>query len=328
MRAALVLVLLGGCSGPSAPTIPEGRPPLKQPPANAVGGFTLDVPDETVAAGTEAWPCWVVPLTVDGPSHMVGGAALTVGPGMHHGNIVARPHAPGFPYEMRQCTDAETSAGEQANDVLAGGAVLFGSSTQLNGKEWQTFPDGMAYRIGDGWEIVARMHYLNASDQPVDVAPRYQWFTVDESTVTQELFPFLWDYQDINIPPMAQASVRGDCTFPVGMKVVSVLPHMHALGRAFDAGFIGGPLDQQTWLSSPGYDPENGVIQIFDPAVDLGQGTGAWFQCTWQNTYDQTIVYGVGINEMCMLFGYGYPKMGTYSTFVKTSSGCVVLTQQ
>ena len=311
-----------GCNPPKTPTITDGRPPLKQPPANAVGGFSLELPSVTLQPGTEAWPCVIVPLMVDGPSRMVAGATLSVGPGMHHGNILTRPGKGGG---IRMCDASEAQGESQALDILAGGSVLFGSSTQINGEEWQTFPAGMAYRVKDGFEIVARMHYLNASDKPVDVAPRYQWFTVEEAAVTQEIFPFLWDYADIHLPPHTESSVTGDCRFVDSMKVVSVLPHMHKLGVSFDAGFTGGAFDGKTWLDSPGYDPENGVIQIYDPPIDLGQGSGAWFRCTWNNTFDKTIVYGVGDNEMCMLFGYGFPQAATYTTLVKDKTGCAVI---
>jgi hypothetical protein len=46
------------------------------------------------------------------------------------------------------------------------------------------------------------------------------------------------------------------------------------------------------------------------------QGDGASFSCTWSNTTDQTVVEGVGSNEMCMLFGYGFPGASTYSAVV------------
>ena len=65
-----------------------------------------------------------------------------------------------------------------------------------------------------------------------------------------------------------------------------------------------------------GYDPTNGVMQVYDPPIDLSQGDGSSFACTWDNTTDQTIVEGTGINEMCMMFGYGYPGATTYTAEV------------
>ena len=68
------------------------------------------------------------------------------------------------------------------------------------------------------------------------------------------------------------------------MKIVFVLPHMHKLGTAFTASFLGGPLNGKEWLQSKGYDPADGVMQVFDPPIDLSQGQGSSFSCTWDNT--------------------------------------------
>src|SRR5687768_16690873 len=167
----LLLLVIAGCEAPvmpGEPTITEGRPPPKQPPPFAVGGFQVEMPAYTLEAGDERTPCWILPLEIMGSSRMVGGATLTVGPGMHHGNVVTRPKTG---EGIRKCKGAESGADSQVLDIANGGAVLFGSSTQFAGQEWQSFPEGMAYRIRDNFEIVARMHYLNASSQPLTVAP-------------------------------------------------------------------------------------------------------------------------------------------------------------
>jgi len=311
-------------SGSLPPSITEGRPPPRQPPANAVGGFNIEVPSLTLMPGEERTACWAFPLQVTGPSHMVGGATLSTGPGLHHGNIVTRKQTGDG---MRKCAPGESGANAQFADVATGGAVLFGSSTQFAGDEWESFPDGMAYRIRDGYEIVARMHYLNATTQPLTVAPRYQWYTIDEAKVVHELAPFAWDYDEFEIPPGADLTIRGECLFTDAMHVVSVLPHMHQLGYAFKAGFLGGPLDGRTFLDSPGFDPDQGVLTQYHPAIDLSQGgpgTGAWFSCSWKNTFDKPIHYGLGDDEMCILFGYAYPPEAAFTTYAK-QGGCVVI---
>jgi hypothetical protein len=273
-----------------------------------VGGFSIDVPTLDLAPGQETTPCWIFPLEVAGPSRMIAGASLTVGQGLHHGNITTRPQTGNG---VRVCDGGTNGAGSEALDILAGGAVLFASSTQIQGTEWRNFPQGMAFRIRDGFEVVARMHYLNASAQPMTVSPHYEWYTIDEQTVSQEIAPFVWDYRGFEIPPLAMLTVRASCHIPAPMKVVNAMPHMHKLGVRFEAGFWGGALDGQAFLDSPGYDPDRGVIVEYDPAVDLGHGI--FFSCSWDNTYDQTIVEGIGKNEMCMLFGYAYPPADAFS---------------
>lgn len=319
------LALVAGCGGSSPSPFTQGRPPARQPPANAVGGFMIQLPPMTLMPGEEELPCYIFPLEITGPSHIVGGATLNATPGLHHGNITTRPKTgDGF----RMC-DADTAAnGSEAFDVLQGGAVLFGSSTQVMGQEWQSFPSGMGYRIKDGYEIVARMHYLNATSQPLTVQPSYQWYTIDESTLTQELAPFIWEYKSFTIPPMATTTVQGQCMFPYAqhaMHLVNVLPHMHRMGIEFDAGVIGGPDDGKNFLTSPGYNPDQGVLTQYDPAIDLSDADGVTFGCTWHNTLDQTLTEGVGNNEMCMMFGYAYPPGAAYSALANAGS-CVMST--
>ena len=81
---------------------------------------------------------------------------------MHHGNITTHTKTGDG---VRRCpVDAINIP---ALDISGGGSVLFASSTQLVGTEWQRFPDGMGYRLREGDEIAAYMHYLNASTQPI-----------------------------------------------------------------------------------------------------------------------------------------------------------------
>jgi hypothetical protein len=230
-------------------------------------------------------------------------------PGLHHGNITSRPKTGDG---IRPCP---SGAGNEGTDIINGGMVLFGSSTQKAGEEWYRFPDGEGYRVRDSFEIVARMHYLNPTDQPMTVAPSYEWFAIDEASLVHELGPFLWMYQNFQIPPRADLTVAADCFLPNDhpSHIVTMLPHMHALGRALTGSFLGGPLDGQPFLDSQGYNPDDGVLVQYEPPVDLTEASGVHFSCTWHNTFDKVIVEGVGDNEMCMVFGYAWPVTKAYS---------------
>lgn len=152
LPALLSLAALLGCDGgepaptePPGPVIPVGKAPRKSPPMNPVGGFSIQLPKVTLKPGDERSPCFIFPLDLKGPSHFVGGASLTVGAGMHHGNITSRPKTG---EGIRPCPKDEGGLAGEAVDIAKGGAVLFGSSTQISGTEWQSFPEGMAYRSG------------------------------------------------------------------------------------------------------------------------------------------------------------------------------------
>lgn len=307
------------------PVVPAGSSPAERPPAHTVGGFTIELPAMVVPPGKERFPCYVMPIEITGSSRLVGGALLRNPRGVHHGNVTSRPIGTGSLPGQPPC---DSKGVGEAVDVEAGGSVLFGSSTQVDHDEWEHFPDGMAYRLPEGNEAVFRMHYLNATPDPITVQPRYEWFTIDEASLKQELAPFAWKYDEFIIPAKSDFSVRSECDFKAAMHVVSVLPHMHRMGRAFTAGFVGGPLDGKPWLESRGYDPERGVMQVFDPSLDLSQGQGTGYGvrwgCDWHNDLDVDVHEGVGNNEMCVLFGYAWPPGASY-TVLSGDGWCQIL---
>jgi hypothetical protein len=322
-----LIVLSSGCTGdaePAAepPKVDQGHPPAANPPANIVGGFSIQLPEETLQPGDETFPCWIFPLTIEGPSRIVGGAKLVTGPGMHHGNITTRPKGDGE--GIRPCGMGSNEFGSEAMDIVEGGSVLFGSTTQIEGEEWQSLPDGMGYEVDETYEIVARMHYLNASPEPVTVSPTYEWFTIDEAKVTERLGPFAWKMSGWEIPPLSTLTVSSICRPDAPMNIVNALPHMHGLGIEFFGRFIGGPYDGQRWLDSRGYDPESTVVTQYTPAMDISQGEAIEWGCTWTNTFDKTIVEGTGDNEMCILYGYAYPYEQAFSALSVPGDHCAM----
>src|SRR5947207_1098002 len=144
----MLVCLAGGCGfsdgdvGMPAPAFSRGEAPPRRPPDHTVGGFGVALPALTLMPGEERFPCYVFPIDLAGPSRVIGGASLAVGPGMHHGNLTSRP-ATGT--GIRACTP-DDAAGGSDTDIARGGQVLFASSTQVTGEEWQTFPTGMGYR--------------------------------------------------------------------------------------------------------------------------------------------------------------------------------------
>jgi hypothetical protein len=98
------------------------------------------------------------------------------------------------------------------------------------------------------------------------------------------------------------------------------MPHMHRMGVEFNAGFSGGKRNGEAFLASKGYDPEQGVMVTYDPAIDLSHGDGAWFSCTWDNSLCKTLEEGIGDNEMCILFGYAYPPQNSFSMLASPQS--------
>ena len=114
-----------------------------------------------------------------------------------------------------------------------------------------------------------------------------------------------------------------DCPLATPANFVSLMPHMHKLGTRFTARVNGGPHDGELFLDSPGYNPD-GVIVGFDPPLDMSESLGFRFECTWNNTFDKTIYEGTGDDEMCMLFGYGFPYEAAMTAYA-ANEACAVI---
>ena len=310
-----------GAAGAGGSTM--GVRPEQGPPPNAAEAFSVQLPEFTLGPGQEIEPCWIAPLDIT-ESVFVAAASLTTTPGMHHGNVTSRPKTG---EGLRECGPEDNAGvlGSEAGDIIKGGAVLFASSTQVEGTEWHRFPDGMAYRVRAGYEIVLRMHYLNSGTEPITVAPLYRWYSIPPADLVQELGPYYWSIRQFEIPPRTTHTVSSECFFYQDMHIVDALPHMHALGQRFTAGYAGGPRAGELWLDSKGFDPEAGVIHQYDPAVDLSQGDGATFSCTWNNTFDKVIGEGIGDNEMCILVGYAYPPENAFSALTSDGGSCLAV---
>ena len=144
--------------------LPPGRPPLLRRPRERRGGFAIELPAVTFAPGEEREVCFAVPLPLQGPSRLVNSGVVTTGPGLHHGNITTRTRTGDG---VRTCDSGSQT--ELALEIAAGGSVLFASSTRCR-QRVADFSAGICLPVGEDQEIVARMHYLNASSRPLVIA--------------------------------------------------------------------------------------------------------------------------------------------------------------
>src|SRR4030095_2090934 len=79
-----------------------------------------------------------------------------------------------------------------------------------------------------------------------------------------------------------------------------ILPHYHYLGNYFDVTVRGGVMDGQSIYNLDGFNGE-GNGPTFDPPLHLEGATGLNFTCGYDNWTDQTIAWGNGMGEMCVL---------------------------
>lgn len=255
----------------------------------------------------ETQPCIQWTLHNEQPIY-VQTVRLTNDGGSHHSNWFAVPEDkfPG-PDGYFDC-DAR---GFAELDAAVAGTVLFAQSTQSRIDE-QRLPEGVVIKIPPNHKIVAGGHFLNLADAPYTTEMRMALELVHPKLVEVVAAPFRLSYYDLEIPAMRQARFSGDCDMttlymdqvgrPLDLKLYYVTPHYHYLGNWFDLFIEGGPRDGENVFHFDGFNASSNG-KSFDPPIDLTGATGFRFTCGYDNWRDQTIGWGIGDQEMCVMLG-------------------------
>ena len=245
----------------------------------------------------------------------------TVG-GFHHSNWFHVQHE-SFPGPDGIWPCASRSFSEPV--AAAFGGVLFAQSTQAK-TEVQQFPEGAAIPIPPASKIVAALHLLNASDTALSVPMALTITPIHREDVTVQLRPIAIEDQALALPPHRQADVSSTCDLgpqhreklgrDPDFKIYYVLPHYHALGTGMtvdaldDAGAVRTVFDSEQRIGTPLGGP-------IDPPFDMTGSTRLRMTCKFDNPGDDTVGYGIGDQEMCVMLGFTDSKRqwgGLYSS--------------
>ena len=282
---------------------------LPPPPKS---GFRIVAPPRTLAPGEEVSFClsWPIPELTH---KIVHGGRLYTTPGLHHSNMVAKPIEVALgPNPYPGC---HPGAGDPFSNVGAGiPDVLFANSTQVVGEETIQFPEGMGYVLDTTREISTSVHFLNTKTEPQRIELAYDFFTMPAGELTQEVAPFVVQIVDFSIPPHTTESVGTTCTV-FGGNIVSLMPHTHDLAQGFTVDFMTADGAARRVYEDGVYDLASD-IRNYDPPLDLEGVTALRHACLFNNTRDIEVHYGLGLNEMCILFGYIYPPVKQFAGFV------------
>jgi hypothetical protein len=280
---------------------------LPDPPKS---GFRIVAPPRTLAPGEEVETClsWPIPSTME---HIVYAGRLHATPGLHHSNVIAKPiNAQTGPNPYPGCNPGASDPFSQLPEVIPD--VLFANSTQVVGEETLAFPPGMGFRFDPTREISTTIHYLNTGSAPQTVEVAYDFFTMPEADLEREVAPFSLGVNDFLVPPHSVGKVGADCQVFSGA-VVSLMPHTHKLAQDFTVDLMHDGKDDRVLETGP-YGLESD-IHVYDPQIPLQGVSSMKFECTFNNTTDHDVVYGIGENEMCILFGYIYPVKAQFVAY-------------
>jgi hypothetical protein len=238
----------------------------------------------------------------------VNSVELETNGGYHHSNWLFAPDdqyaGPDGPWK---CSDRGYSEFQAA---VAGG-VLFAQSTQAK-RQVQRFPEGVAVRLPPHTRIVGGVHLYNTSAEPLDTTLTFSIYSLPKSDVKVPLAPFRLSYLDLTIPPLAISEFSAECDFAgaiadggpsLDMDLYYVLPHYHSLGHSFHLETYGGADDGKTIYDLGAFDGEAHGTP-FDPPVSMRGAKGFRFSCGYENPRAQTVKWGIGDQEMCVMLGF------------------------
>lgn len=327
--AAICVAAVMGCSNDPGSTTPDSGPTDMGSSTSDAGGdisptedaaedsgtepmpgepvMVHDFGTQTLPGGTETTPCVQWSFNNSQPLY-VNKVTLSNDGAFHHSNWLVVPET-SFPGE-----DGYFDCGERGySEINAAiqGTVLFAQSTQSR-EESQDLADGMAVKIPPFAKVIGGLHLLNISTEERETGLRMRIDLLHPRDVEKVVTPFRLGYYDLNIQPDGETRVESECDLatayedftggPLDMKLHWVLPHYHELGNYFRLDVIGGPQDGETLFELEGFNAEaNG--QPFAPPVDLTGATGLRFSCGWNNPRDETVGWGLGDQEMCVMLG-------------------------
>jgi hypothetical protein len=303
----------GNGSGSDASTTPDG-PPL-------VGDkYTLDWGPVTVQPGEEGTKClWLrlsntTPIKVHQLHNVLSSAS-------HH-LIVYRDDQDTT--EQTTPVDCEPFTGA----LNASGMIAPMMITQ-KADDTLTLPTGVAYTLAANQMIKIEMHYVNASDDPIDASAKVELYAADPSTITDEANILFVGSPDIGsctnctrLPPGGTATLHQFFTVPSSLDlstshIFAITGHTHHYGLDMQVRVAPSKTGAQTSVYKPmpfsWSEPET---TRHDPGFSIPQGGGLDFECTWTNTGTTAVSFGESANdEMCFFWAYYYPSQGSKVCF-------------
>jgi hypothetical protein len=296
---------------------------LPDPPKS---GFRLIVPPQALGPGEELEDCraWAYPNI---KYKSIYAARIYTSGALHHSNMYGVPLSSTGPSPYPTCTKGQADIFAQVPNLLSGNImdVLFANSTQIDGGEQIVFHKGMAFPITtDGREVATTIHWLNVTSHDVTSEIAYDFFTMPDDQVTETLVPFVFENEGFSIPPKTVGDITTTCDLVEHGTIASIMPHTHKRATVFEVDLLRSDGTSEKIFEDGSFDTSSDIT-VFDKPISLEGFTQIRHRCTVNNDLSDTIVWGIGQNEMCTLFGYLYPPSAQMLGYVGSGDSCLAL---
>ena len=302
--ASLSLVACGDDDGGS-PDAGSGDPDagdsLLDPPPDGEGVQLAMT--TTLEAGVEAEHCMFMQVSEE--EMWVTRDEARFDAGSHH-VLVYETDYDAIPTETEDGTQVDTSGVFDCSTGATNGwrvTKLIAGSQNAAGDSMISFPAGVAMPVRAGAVVLMNVHYINASDQPIEPEARVNLYTVPEADVeTEGDLLFLYNPL-IRVPQKGSARAHWRCPVHEDITIANVQSHMHARGVGYAAKLAG---EEQSFYENDRWADVD--VKAFEPGLRVPAGASLEYYCDYQSSEDRTVYQGPrSTDEMCMLIGSYYP---------------------
>lgn len=275
------------------PVVNHATPP---DPAPAEGeGVRLVMPPSVVPAGKEVMTCWT-PDWVPDEDVLLEGFDSFQGGGGHHliAFMSAIPRQPG---EVFDCTSLETMTTIRPLAVPSGG----------DGAGLSVLPEGAVVRIPADTIVVMQSHYVNATEDDVEVKDVADMHFTQEIGDRVEAGYFTLSHNGIDLGD-GESTISTECTLGERRQLASLLGHMHEWGKSIVVERVrDGVVDElyrvDEWTAEYRDLPPVTMYGLEQPEV-LEPGDVFRVTCTFDNDTGAPLRFP---GEMCVAFGAYFP---------------------
>jgi hypothetical protein len=182
--------------------------------------------------------------------------------------------------------------------------------------ETLTLPEGVAFVFGANQMVRIEMHYINGTDDPLDVKATSVFTPIADEEFQHEAAFLFTGSLSVSVPARSTRTLGPIfCSWPESLadaKFFAVTGHTHQWGtdvKVATAPASTGPstlvYDVKDWSWD---EPETVYHQ---PPFQVPKGGGFQLTCSWNNLSKDPVGFGLGANdEMCFFWAYYYPSGG------------------
>ncbi|MGZ3422513.1 MAG: hypothetical protein ACXVEF_25550 [Polyangiales bacterium] len=272
-------------------------------PASTSLDLTIDTGEFEVGVG-DTFECFYTDAHTPARDLGITGALGRQGAGGHHITVYYTDIE--NPVGHHPCKEDEMVQWRQ----VAGADQL--DATGSSGEPQFQMPDGYAYKMPAGKQILLQVHYVNATGKPMKVSSEVTVKLVDPSSVKTWINHYQSSFEAFTIPAKKDLTSSSTCVVKDDISAFLLTGHMHEWGKHYKLERVdetGASLEtiyEKDWEASFSSHPPT-LRWSTDAPYKIAKGTLLRQTCTWQNDTDADIIFP---KEMCVFFGFYFPDKG------------------